>query len=306
MTDTMTESNSMIERRTVRSITDTEMMAFIADHRLPQLYMEPEFLLGLASSPARVIDLWQEGKRTFVGVVIDTCENATNAAEFVALACLQETIGLALFECALKTAEAEAAQTSYANLEIGAEGSLRSFEPLLQDHGFTEAYTMVRMWRADAVHAAPPLDAVWRWHDLTRETVLPARHLLMAAFAGIPGMNFRQENFEDEQIWKTAPPVRLLFHGDDLAGYVSVLPEPDGSGMVNIIARHPRYRGQNTGAILMDEALKLLAASAVSPVRLNVMAQNDRALELYRKFGFATDYAVAIYSLGLRHSASAP
>jgi hypothetical protein len=83
----------MIERRALQTVADTEMMTFIARHRLPQLYMEPKFLLGLASSPARVVDLWQDGERAFVGVVIDTCENATNTVEFVALACLQKTIG---------------------------------------------------------------------------------------------------------------------------------------------------------------------------------------------------------------------
>jgi ribosomal protein S18 acetylase RimI-like enzyme len=291
----------MIERRVVQAIMNADLLAFIEHHRLSELYMEPEFLLNLASSPARVIDLWQDGERALAGVVIDTCENATNAAEFVALASARRDIPEDLLSAALAAAEAEAAQTTYDSMEIGIEGALRPWEPFLQARGYGQSYVMTRMKRHDASNAAIPLAAGWRWIDLASETVLPARRMLMQAFAGIPGMNFRQENnIEDDRDWKTTPPVRLLFADEELAGYVSVLLEPDGSGLVNAIARHPRCRGQGIGAVLLDEALRILAEHDRRPIRLNVAAKNGQALELYQRYGFAAEYAVPIYSIKLR------
>jgi len=95
-------------------------------------------------------------------------------------------------------------------------------------------------------------------------------------------------------------PVRLLLDGDRMAGWVSVRAEPDGSAMVESLARHPIDRGRGLGAALLSEGLRQLDTARLAPVRLDVAAANEDALALYEEFGFRATDEVPIHAVATR------
>jgi ribosomal protein S18 acetylase RimI-like enzyme len=49
---------------------------------------------------------------------------------------------------------------------------------------------------------------------------------------------------------------------------------------------HPRYQGQRIGVRLLAEAIRRLEAAGAYGITLNTQQDNQRALRLYRWFGF--------------------
>jgi ribosomal protein S18 acetylase RimI-like enzyme len=284
------------ERRRVDDPADAKFIEFAQAYSLMAAADEVPFMLGLVSSPARIIDLWQAGERSLIGLVIDTCENATNAAEFMILASRTKEIDARPLLAALEFAEAEAAETDYDVLEIGIDASAKALEPALAGRGYDLAYTMVKMRRGNISHRPAPLPAGLRWETISAATVGPARRLITAAFAGIPGLNLVPEDGDAERMLRHEPPAQLLFRGDVLAGYVQVVAQPDETGVVNVIARDPGYQGTGLGRVLMDEALRILKDMKCGKIELNAVATNDRALRLYEAYRFAVVQAIPTYS----------
>jgi ribosomal protein S18 acetylase RimI-like enzyme len=100
-----------------------------------------------------------------------------------------------------------------------------------------------------------------------------------ASTSAKPLADFRQAVMSGVARW------RALLDGDRIAGLVRVA--SDGArGQVRVLGRVPAYRGQGLGARLMTEALRVLAAGGAGDVELDVEAANERALDLYRRFGF--------------------
>ena len=48
----------------------------------------------------------------------------------------------------------------------------------------------------------------------------------------------------------------------------------------------PAYQGQGHGRVILSETVKLLLAEDRTQIRLNVVTENDQALQLYQKVGF--------------------
>ena len=74
-----------------------------------------------------------------------------------------------------------------------------------------------------------------------------------------------------------------------LVGYVVADTVPNhGSplGHVKDIAVDPDHRGEGVGSTLLERALDLLDGEGAGSTKLEVRSTNDRALSLYREFGF--------------------
>ena len=65
------------------------------------------------------------------------------------------------------------------------------------------------------------------------------------------------------------------------------------------VARAPAYAGSGLGPRLLAEGLRLLLANGARDVALTVEARNDRALELYRRFGFQIASRIPVLALDL-------
>jgi ribosomal-protein-alanine N-acetyltransferase len=92
---------------------------------------------------------------------------------------------------------------------------------------------------------------------------------------------------------------RALVDGDAIAGLVQVAALDVGHDL-RTVARRPAYRGQGLGARLVTEGLRILAEAGARDVELSVEARNDRALALYRRFGFEIVGRTPVHALGLR------
>lgn len=57
-------------------------------------------------------------------------------------------------------------------------------------------------------------------------------------------------------------------------------------GHIKDLAVHPDRRGQGIGSALLSRAMAVLAARGAASVKLEVRADNESAIDLYRQFGF--------------------
>lgn len=83
--------------------------------------------------------------------------------------------------------------------------------------------------------------------------------------------------------------VTVAGRPDALVGFsrAEVLHEADGPvGLVNQIGVLPAHRGRGLGRELLRWGITYLRGLGAGPIQLAVEAQNDRALELYRRHGF--------------------
>ena len=137
----------------------------------------------------------------------------------------------------------------------------------------------------------------WGWADLSAGRYDEAARLVRTAFAGHPGVNFPPAGQGRVHALGRSLPVRLLLDGERMAGWVSVRAEPDGSALVESLARHPDDRGRGLGAALLTAGLRQLEAAGLAPVRLDVAAANDGALALHGGFGFRATDTVPVHGV---------
>jgi ribosomal-protein-alanine N-acetyltransferase len=78
--------------------------------------------------------------------------------------------------------------------------------------------------------------------------------------------------------------------GEELAGYVvSEVMTVRGTevGHVKDLGVKPERQGEGRGRALLERALGVLATEGATVAKLEVRPSNERAIELYRQFGFA-------------------
>lgn len=283
----------MPERHAVADIAD--LQPFLARHARTGLGAAPTFLLGLSLRPDGVFDLHDDAGRALVAVLIDACDNSGDAAELVLLASRVEVPSEDLLALLFDEALVEARRGPRGQLEVTLDALIRPHRALLEARRFTWRFDLVTMEKHGSWKAVePPLG--WIWADLSAERYDEAAGLVRAAFSGHPGVNFPSAEQSRAHSLGKPLPVRLLLDGDRVAGWVSVRAEPDGSAMVESLARHPADRGRGLGAILLTEGLRRLEAAGLAPVRLDVIAINESALALYKGFGFRATDTVSVHA----------
>jgi len=78
----------------------------------------------------------------------------------------------------------------------------------------------------------------------------------------------------------------LLVREGEPCGTVQGLCERRGLGAIQNLGILPRYRGHGLGGLLLQQAMHGFAQSGLRQVVLEVTAQNERAVRLYRRLGF--------------------
>ncbi|MFO7594854.1 MAG: GNAT family N-acetyltransferase [Desulfocurvibacter africanus] len=103
---------------------------------------------------------------------------------------------------------------------------------------------------------------------------------------------FRNRDFADRkaEIFAQASSgmqVRLALAGSETVGYCVSTLSTDGTGEVDSIFVREDYRGMEIGERLMRDALDWLEAQGATSLLVAVVHGNDRALQWYRRLGFA-------------------
>lgn len=78
--------------------------------------------------------------------------------------------------------------------------------------------------------------------------------------------------------------------GNDLAGYVVAdVMDVQGKavGHIKDLGVKPERQGEGRGRALLERALRILSDRGASVAKLEVRPSNERAIDLYRKYGFA-------------------
>lgn len=84
-------------------------------------------------------------------------------------------------------------------------------------------------------------------------------------------------------------PGFLVADTGEVVGYVVADDVPNHGkrlGHIKDLAVGPEFRGRGIGATLLERALDVLRERRAGSVKLEVRASNERALSLYRGFGF--------------------
>jgi ribosomal-protein-alanine N-acetyltransferase len=106
--------------------------------------------------------------------------------------------------------------------------------------------------------------------------------------------------------WMLAPHVRYgrvfcLEYADEIIGvmeFMSCCKEPDTCYLAGISV-DPKYQNRGFGRFFLDEALSRVKEDGFTRVILTVAPKNDRAIHLYRSFGFEEgELLVDVYGPG--------
>lgn len=274
-----------------------------SDHDAPLLRA---LLLELTSDPAGVVVLEDAGGEiALVATVVDRVRNGADAAKLETLAVRVPPEASALVRAVVEPAVAFARGGARRALHVALPASLTGaggFDEALRAAGFAHAYDSFGMRRPGAAPApaAPgPLPPAWAWSWIDAARVDAAHAALVEIFRDAPATSAKPLDDFRRAIASGAATWRVLLDGDRIAGLVR--PVAHGArGEIRIVGRVPGYRGQGLGPRLVAEGLRLLAEGGARDVDLNVEAANERALDLYRRFGFEITARTPVFGIALR------
>jgi ribosomal protein S18 acetylase RimI-like enzyme len=262
-------------------------------------------LLDLTSAPAGVSILADGAGPALVATVIDRAENGADAANLEILGVGPGVPAEAFARLVVEPSIAFARGGVRRALHVALHACLARVgegEAVLAAAGFAPSYAFFAMHRPPgAISEEPPaaLAAGWRWADLD-ETSAPAAHaVLAAAFRGQAGFGLSPVPDFVRAVAARTSAWRALLDGDVIAGLVQTVAR-GADGDLRTVARAPAYRGRGLGPRLLAEGLRALARAGAATVELDVETDNERALELYHRFGFEVARRTPVLALSLR------
>jgi ribosomal protein S18 acetylase RimI-like enzyme len=265
-------------------------------------------LLELTSDPAGVIVIGDDDGPALVATVVDRARNGADAASLETLG-VRAPIAAAPFtrlviEPAVAFARAGERRALHVALPpalLPADGAAQA----LREAGFAHAYDTFAMGRpasAPAPASPEPLPAGWSWAALDASRVEEAHAALLEIFRDAPSTNTPPLEEFREAVVSGAARWSVLLDGGRLAGLVRIVLHGAGAGIrgeIRVLGRAPLYRGRGLGPRLMAEGLRLLRGGGAGDVDLTVEAENERALDLYRRFGFEVVARTPVFALAL-------
>jgi ribosomal protein S18 acetylase RimI-like enzyme len=296
-----------LRRRPFAAADADAVMAFCAAHAAGDhdAGLVRTLLLDLTSDPAGVIVVDDAGGIVLVATVIDRIRNGADAANLEILGVRAAPAAASFIRLVVEPAVAFARAGERRALQVGLPPSLArvdGIEDALAGAGFAHAYDSFEMRRPAAAPAAAAaaLPPGWSWAAVDVARADAAHAVLVEMFRDAPGTSvmpladFKRAVGSGAGRWRA-----LLDDGDRIAGIVRVAMH-GGQGQVRILGRMPAYRGRGLGAHLMAEGLRELAAAGAGDVDLSVEAANERALDLYRRFGFEIVAPTPVFARALR------
>jgi ribosomal protein S18 acetylase RimI-like enzyme len=263
------------------------------------------FLLELTSAPRGVTILADAAGPVLVATVIDRIENGADAANLEILgvrpAISAEAFARDVVEPSIDFARAGVRRALHVALHACLSG-VEDAERTLAAAGFVPSYVFFTMSRSEGTPRSPspgPLPPGWRWTDVDAVGAVDAHAVLAAAFRGQPGFGLSPVADFVRSVAGRTSAWRALLDGEVVAGLVQTVLH-SAEGELRTVARAPTHRGRGLGPLLVAEGLRALAAGGARTVELSVEANNERALDLYRRFGFEVSRRTPVLALQLR------
>jgi ribosomal protein S18 acetylase RimI-like enzyme len=289
-------------RRVPFTVADTEaVVAFCAANGAPH---DTRQLLSLTSAPDGVIVVADDAGIVHVATVVDRTRNAANAAILETLGLRARLAGDAYADLVIAAAVAFARAGERGTLHVELAPALLpadDAEAALRAAGFARAYDSFQMRRPSSAAPAPsePLPPGWSWSRLDVARADAAHAALGEMFKEavathmIPLADFRKGIAAGTAIW------HVLHDEAHVAGLIRIVSHGD-RGELRIVGRAPAYRGRGVGPRLVAEGVRLLQGEGARDIDLSVDTTNERALDLYRRFGFEVAARAPVFGLELR------
>jgi ribosomal protein S18 acetylase RimI-like enzyme len=283
-----------------------EVMAFsVANGSAHDPSLLRRLMCHLTSAPEGVL-VWRDAHGlAVVATVVDRVSNGADAATLEICGARRSLGGELLVHLVVDPGVAFARPGPRRALHIAlypwlVDGS--AAQATLEPRGFVPAYTCFTMQRlSDAVlPEVPQLEPAFRWAVLDDGRIEEAHRATAAMFAGAasaslsPLDDFRRVVVSGPDVW------RVLLDGERIAAMVRLLRLPGNVGKIGMLGRVPAYRGRGLGPHLVAEGLRVLTELGVQEVTLDVEADNERALDLYRRFGFQVVVRTPVWEIALR------
>ena len=266
-------------------------------------------LLELTSDPAGVIVTGDDAGPVLVATVVDRAQNGADAASLETLGVRAPIAAAPFARLVIEPAVAFARAGERRALHVALPPALMpadGAEQALRDAGFAHAYDTFAMHRAGSSPAPASLEALpagWSWAALDASRVDEAHAALLEIFRDAPSTNTPPLEEFREAVVSGVARWSVLLDGGRLAGLVRIALHGEGSairGEVRTLGRAPSYRGRGLGPRLLAEGLRLLREGGAGDIDLMVEADNERALDLYRRFAFEVVARTPVFALALR------
>jgi ribosomal protein S18 acetylase RimI-like enzyme len=284
------------------------IIAFCAAHGPFDAKLLRRLMLQLTSDPAGVIVIGDGGGTALVATVVDRITNSADAANLETLAVRAPLSAEAFARLVVDPAVAFVRTGERRALSVGLQAAAMpaaGADGALREAGFVHVYDTYEMRRPGHVSlpTGEPLPDGWTWAALDEHRAEAAHAALdemfrgLPSYSGVPLAEFRKAVATGLSTWY------VLLDGPGIAGLLQIaFHEDPGAGRVGhirILGRAPAYKGRGIGPRLMHEGLRLLTRGGAGDVDLNVEAANDRALALYRRFGFEPISQTPVFVLTL-------
>lgn len=269
---------------------------------------DARMLLDLTSAPDGVFVIGDDTGPTLVATAVDRINNAADAANLEMLAVRAPIPAAGFMRLVIESAVefVRAGERRALNVFLSPSSppvaGAQALEEALRERGFSHAYDTFEMRRPGSLppaEAPGPLPAGWSWEALDGRRVDAAHAALAEMFRDALGTSvitledFRQAVVSGVAAW------RALLDGERIAGLVRCVLHGAG-GEIRILGRAPAYRGRGIGPRLVAEGLRVLRAGGAGDVDLSVETDNERALDLYRRFGFEVVSRTPVFVLTVR------
>jgi ribosomal protein S18 acetylase RimI-like enzyme len=260
--------------------------------------------LELTSDPAGVVVIGAADGVAVVATVVDRTRNGADAASLETLGVRVPLSAEAFTRLVVEPAVAFARGGPRRALHVSlppARPAAEDAERALRDAGFAHAYDAFEMRRPAAVPlAAPaPLPPGWAWADMDVARADEAHGALAEIFRDAPATHLPPLPEFREAVASGAARWRMLIDGGRLAGLVRPV-QHGARGELRVLGRVPAYRARGIGPRLVGEGLRILREGGAGDIDLAVEAANERALDLYRSFGFQIVTRTPVFALSLR------
>lgn len=299
------------ERRVYSPDLSSELLSFCDAHPFGTFDgpVRARLLTRLTSGPDRVVDVWQDGQRALVAVVLDALSEPSDTVVIEVLGARPPGDWATGVRVVLAEADRAARQAGRGRIESGWPlPAPAAVEETLAAAGHRPSHCHYRMVRAPAAPPPPaPLPGGWSFREVDEGDVPTWRALALASFtaAGLPAYIPPQDELVRSQLAERPRPL-LLWEGSTPIGFLRTRHNAStGTGEIAHLGRAPSHRGRGLGRLLLGEGLRRLHAAGAGDIELAVAAHNDVALGLYRAFGFELTTTVVTYEGRLAIGSSA-
>jgi diamine N-acetyltransferase len=106
------------------------------------------------------------------------------------------------------------------------------------------------------------------------------------------------QSLADAYVWREAAEPYAVYSDDEMVGFALLFPLADGDddsipepgterGYILVRLVDDRFQGHGYGRAALDAIIELVRDRGLPTIRLSVVAENQQALEFYRRNGFA-------------------